>query len=73
MHNKALNRLRVGIVCLFHVVLGNYIIHNFNDEMFMGRNVRARKDCLFSHVVLGNYKLKLKISFALGLQEQVQH
>ena len=39
--------------CLFsHVALGNYIIHNFNDEMHMRR---ARKDCLFSHVALGNY------------------
>ena len=29
-----------GTVCLSHVVLGDYIIHIFNNEMYMGRNVR---------------------------------
>ena len=27
------------IVCFSHVALGDYIIHTFNDEMQMGRNV----------------------------------
>ena len=35
------------IVCFSHVALGDYIIHTFNDEMHMVRNVRGRKDCLF--------------------------
>ena len=26
-----------GTVCLSHVVLGDYVIHNFNDEMHMRR------------------------------------
>ena len=50
LHNKALNRFRVGgrgTVCLSLIVLGDYIIHILNDEMHMGRNVRDRKDCLF--------------------------
>ena len=44
-----------GPVCLFHLVLGDYIIHN---EMHMGSNVLYLGDreivCL-SHVVLGDY------------------
>ena len=51
-----------GTVCLSHVVLGDYIIHIFNDEIHMGRNVRSichhqlgdRTVCL-SHVVVGDY------------------
>ena len=46
MHNRALNRFRVGgrgTVCLSHVVYYSCL----NDEMHMGRNVRGRKDCLF--------------------------
>ena len=29
-----------GTVCLSHVVLGDCIIHIYNDEIHMGRNVR---------------------------------
>ena len=29
-----------GTVCLSHVLLGDYFIHNFNDEIHMGRNVK---------------------------------
>ena len=43
-----------GTVCL---VLGDYIIHTFNNEIHMGRNVLylggREIDCL-SHVVLGD-------------------
>ena len=31
-----------------NIVLGNYIIHIFNDEMHMGRNVR----CVIHHLPL---------------------
>ena len=36
-------------------MLGDYIIHIFNNEMHMGRNVRGRRTVCFSHVVLGDY------------------
>ena len=42
---------RVGgreTVCLSHVILGDYIIHIFKDEMHMGRNVMHHLLCTYS-------------------------
>ena len=41
-------------VCLYHVVLGDYIIHIFYDKMHMGRNVLYLGVVCLSYVVLGD-------------------